>query len=60
MTRFLVSDEPPEGYRLEDILVAIRKDILNRSHKIADDTRVEAMHVMNNNMKGHCQTKIVC
>lgn len=51
MTRFLVSDENPEGYRLEDILLAIRKDILNRSLKIADDNRPEAAHVMANNMK---------
>jgi hypothetical protein len=51
MTRFLVSDENPEGFRLEDILVAIRKDILTRSLKIADDTRAEALHVSNNNMK---------
>ena len=51
MTRFLVSDENPDGHRLEDILNAIRKDILNRSLKISQDTRAEALHVMNNNMK---------
>jgi len=51
MTRFLVSDENTEGFRLEDILNAIRKDILSRSLKIADDTRAEARHVSNNNMK---------
>ncbi len=51
MTHFLVSDENPEGYRLEDILIAIRKDILERSQKIAEDTRPEALHVMNNNMR---------
>ncbi len=51
MTRFLVSDENPEGFRLEGILIAIRKDILTRSLKIADDTRPEALHVSNNNMK---------
>ena len=51
MTRFLVSDENPEGHRLEDILISVRKDILKRSDKIADDTRPEALHVMGNNMK---------
>ena len=51
MTRFLVSDDNPEGHRLEDILISIRKDILNRSDKIAEDTRPEALHVMSNNMK---------
>lgn len=51
MTKFLVSEENAEGFRLEDILSAIRKDILSRSLKIADDTRSEAQHVMSNNMK---------
>lgn len=51
MTKFLVSDENTEGFRLEDILTAIRKDILSRSLKIADDARPEAAHVMSNNMK---------
>ncbi len=51
MTRFLVSDENPTGFKLEDILIAIRKDILNRCVKIADDHREEAHLVMANNMK---------
>lgn len=51
MTKFLVSDENTEGFRLEDILIAIRMDILSRSLKIASDGRPEAAHVMNNNMK---------
>lgn len=51
MTKFLVSEENSEGFRLEDILTAIRKDILSRSLKIADDVRPEAQHVMSNNMK---------
>lgn len=51
MTHFLTSDSKPDGYRLEDILSDIRKDILARCLKIADDERIEALHVMNNNMK---------
>ncbi len=51
MTHFLVTDENPKGYRLEDIMAMIRKDILTRTLKIADDHRSEARHVMNNNMK---------
>lgn len=51
MTHFLVTDENPNGHRLEDILMLIRKDILMRAVKIADDRRIEALHVMRNNMK---------
>jgi hypothetical protein len=55
MTRFLVSDENPTGYRLEDILTVIRADVLKRCGKIAMDERAEAQHVVANNMKvlGH-------
>lgn len=51
MTHFLASDEKPDGYKLEDILQILRKDILNRCLKIADDPRPEALHVMANNMR---------
>lgn len=51
MTHFLVTDENPSGHRLEDILTLIRKDILTRALKIADDQRAEARHVMKNNMR---------
>ncbi|MBX7200647.1 MAG: hypothetical protein K1X51_14860 [Rhodospirillaceae bacterium] len=51
MTHFLVTDENPSGHRLEDILMMIRKDILIRAGKIADDRRPEALHVMKNNMR---------
>ena len=51
MTRFLISKENPEGYKLEDILRALRKDILTRCTKIVDDQRAEASHVLDNNMK---------
>ena len=51
MTHFLMTDENPTGHRLEDILLMIRKDILTRAVKVADDRRIEALHVMRNNMK---------
>jgi hypothetical protein len=51
MTHFLVTAENPKGHKLEDILAMIRKDILTRTLKIADDPRAEARRVMQNNMK---------
>jgi VIT1/CCC1 family predicted Fe2+/Mn2+ transporter len=51
MTHFLQSDKKPEGYKLEDILAAISKDVLYRAEKIADDIRPEARHVLDNNVK---------
>ncbi|MHA1566200.1 MAG: histidine kinase [Alphaproteobacteria bacterium] len=50
MTKFLVSEANPEGERLEDIFVAIRRDMIIRCAKISDDSRAEAMHVLNNNV----------
>jgi hypothetical protein len=51
MTRFLQSDENPTGFRLEDILIVLRTDVLKRCVKIASDERPEALHVMANNTK---------
>lgn len=51
MTHFLVTEDRPDGYRLEDVLSLIRKDMLSRALKIVDDQRPEAQHVMRNNMK---------
>lgn len=51
MTRFLVSDENPAGLRLEDILHAIRMDVITRCTKIMNDPKDEARHVLHNNMK---------
>ena len=60
MTKFLVSDDKPDGFKLEDILVEIRKDVLHRCSKIEDDHRPEALHVMDNNMRilGHLSDAI--
>jgi len=51
MTKFLVTEENPSGYKLEDILTAIRNDIIQRAAKIMEDSRPEAVAVMNNNIK---------
>jgi len=51
MTHFLVSDENENGYRLEDILTAVRGDVVKRCEKIVDDHREEAHHVLDNNIR---------
>ncbi|MEH6474486.1 MAG: hypothetical protein V7727_02300 [Sneathiella sp.] len=51
MTHYLVTEENPEGQKLEDALVMIRSDIINRCTKITDDTRAEAQAVLSNNMR---------
>ena len=51
MTQFLVTDENPSGYKLEDILTIIRRDIIVRATKIVDDDRVQARQVLENNIK---------
>ena len=51
MSRFLVTDENPDGYRLEDILSAIRNEIIQRATKITEDRRPQATAVLNNNIK---------
>lgn len=51
MTKFLVTEENPEGYKLEDILSVIRRDIVMRATKIVDDERPQARHVLENNIK---------
>lgn len=50
-TKFLVTDENPDGFKLEDILTAIRNDMIQRASKIMEDNRPEAIAVMNNNIK---------
>jgi len=51
MTHFLVSEENPEGSKLEEILRVIRSDIFDRCTRIRDDVRPEAQHVLGNNVK---------
>ncbi len=50
-TTFLVTDENPEGWKLEDILTEIQNDIVRRSQKIVDDPRPEARIVLSNNVE---------
>ncbi len=51
MTHFLISEEKPDGYKLEDILSVIRNDVLKRSLRISEDRRVEAQQVLRNNIQ---------
>jgi phosphoglycerate-specific signal transduction histidine kinase len=51
MTRFLASDSNPEGFRMEDILTALRTDLIKRCERIAEDHRPEAHHVLENNIR---------
>ncbi|XBQ17114.1 MAG: histidine kinase [Oceanicaulis sp.] len=51
MTRFLVSDDNPAGRKLEEVLLALRAEVVHRCTKISGDLRPEAQHVMNNNMQ---------
>tara|TARA_R110002096_G_scaffold367840_1_gene561094 strand:- start:24680 stop:24943 length:264 start_codon:yes stop_codon:yes gene_type:complete len=51
MTHFLSSDQNPDGHKLEDVLRKIRNDIIYRATKIMDDSRPEANHVLDNNIK---------
>lgn len=51
MTHFLVTEDKPDGYRLEDILSIVRRDIIKRSSKIMEDERPEARQVLENNIE---------
>lgn len=51
MTRLLVSEENPTGYKLEDILSLVRADVMKRCAKVAPDERPECQHVVANNVR---------
>src|SRR3546814_19407840 len=51
LTRFLVTPENPTGWRLEDILGEIQKDIIRRCSKILDDPSPVAVSVRYNNIR---------
>lgn len=60
MTRFLVSDDNPAGYKLEDLLALVRADVLTRVDRIALDERAEAQVVFSNNLQVlECLTKAI-
>ncbi len=51
MTRFLASEDNPAGLRPEDILTALRSEVITRCVKLTSDARPEALHVLANNIK---------
>lgn len=50
MTHFLVTDDNPDGSKLEDILKMVRADIVRRQVKIIDDESQVAQKVIKNNI----------
>lgn len=51
MTHFLANEDNPKGYKLEDILALLRKDLITRAEKVMNDTRAEAQIVLRNNIE---------
>ena len=51
MTKLLISEETPDGYKLEDILKIVREDILVRCTRLSSDGSPESEHVLTNNLK---------
>jgi hypothetical protein len=51
MTRFLASEDNPAGLKPEDILTALRSEVIARCVKLTSDARPEALHVLANNIK---------
>ena len=51
MTHFLVTEENPDGQRLEDVLAMVRGDMIKRAVLIIDDDRQEARRVLANNVQ---------
>ncbi len=49
-TTFLVTEENPDGWKLEEILRIVQKDVIRRMQKITGDNRPEARAVLNNNI----------
>ena len=50
MTHFLASEQNPDGYRLEDLLIRLRSDLVVRMGKICNDRRSEAHQVFANDV----------
>lgn len=49
MTKVLMSPDNPTGWKLEDLLAAIRRELEVKCAKIAGDDRAVARHVLANN-----------
>lgn len=50
MTHFLSNKSNPDGYKLEDLLDAVRTDLVERMSLIARDRRPEARKVFENDV----------
>jgi hypothetical protein len=48
MTKLLLSGENPDGWKLEDILVVLQDDIIERMARVVGDGRGEARRVIAN------------
>ncbi len=51
MTHFFATSDNPNGYRLEDLLSEIQRELVRRSNKIVSDKRNEARKVLENNIE---------
>ena len=50
-TTFLVTEENPDSWKIEDILTTIQDDMFRRTQKIVGDHRDEAREVLTNNIE---------
>lgn len=50
-TTFLVTEDNPEGWKIEDILSTIQDDMFSRTQKIVGDHRDEAREVLSNTIE---------
>ena len=51
MTKFLVTEDNPDGQKLESVIDQIRAEMILRCTFILEDSRPEAKAVLANNMK---------
>ena len=51
MSLFLASDANPDGFKLEELLLSLRREVVVRMQKIIDDPRPEARLVFDNNVR---------
>jgi len=51
MTKFLVTEDNPDGQKLENVLDQVRAEMILRCTFILEDSRPEAKTVLANNMK---------
>jgi hypothetical protein len=51
MTGFLASDTHPNGFKLEDLLLSLRREVAARMQKIMDYVRPEARLVVDNDVR---------